>query len=83
MQRRASQHAPDDISRTACATGVSIHEGKGHPFILLQGALICETALHGTQVALLLPVRYGRLVHVDRFPDQEPIKRGIMERNGK
>lgn len=69
------------VTHTACATGVCIHEGKSHPFIFLQCALICETALHGTQVTLLLPVGYGRLVHVHRFPDQRTKKFGITEKN--
>lgn len=41
-----------------------VHEGQRHPFILLQSALIGEAALHGTHVALLLPIRDGRLIHV-------------------
>lgn len=56
------------IGHTACAAGVRIHEGEGHPFILLQGALVCEAALHGAHMALLLPVGDGRLIHVHRFP---------------
>lgn len=56
------------IHHTARAAGVRIHEGEGHPFILLQGALVCEAALHGAHMALLLPVCDGRLIHVHRFP---------------
>lgn len=56
------------IRHTARAAGVRIHEGEGHPFILLQGALVCEAALHGAHMALLLPVGDGRLIHVPRFP---------------
>lgn len=53
---------------TAGAAGVRIHEGKGHPFILLQSALVCETALHGAHMALLLPVGNGCLIHIHWFP---------------
>lgn len=56
------------IRHTTRAAGVRIHEGEGHPFILLQGALVCEAALHGPHMALLLPVCDGRLIHVHRFP---------------
>lgn len=56
--------------RTARAAGVRVHEGEGHPLVLLQGALVCEAALHGAHVALLLPVGDGRLVHVPRFPSR-------------
>lgn len=56
------------IRHTAGAAGVRVHEGEGHPFILLQGALVCEAALHGAHMALLLPVCDGRLIHVHRFP---------------
>lgn len=55
------------IRHTARAAGVRIHEGEGHPFILLKGALVCEAALHGAHMALLLPVCDGRLIHVHRF----------------
>lgn len=55
---------------TARAAGVRIHEGEGHPFVLLQGALVCEAALHGAHMALLLSVCDWRLIHVHRFPSQ-------------
>lgn len=55
-------------SPTSCAASVWIHEGKSHSFILLQGALVCETALHRAHMALLLAVGNWRLIHVPWFP---------------
>lgn len=48
-----------------------IHEGESHPLILLQGALVGKTALHGAHVALLLAISNGGLIHVHGFPVHE------------
>lgn len=55
--------APVPGCLTSGVAAVGVHEGVGHPLVLLQGALLRHAAVHRAQLpALLLPVRHGRLV---------------------
>lgn len=54
---------------TSRGAAVGVHEGVGHPLILLQSALLRHAAVDGAQLAtLLLPVGHGRLVYCHFFP---------------
>lgn len=77
------------VSRlTASAASMGVHKWQGHPLVLLQSALISETALHGAHhITLLLPVCNGGLIHVHRLPTEETERKGWgggrdMEREG-
>lgn len=68
---------------TASAARMGVHKWQGHPLVLLQSALISETALHGAHhITLLLPVRNGGLIHVHRLPTEETERRGRREKWG-
>lgn len=54
---------------TSRVTAVGIHEGVGHPLILLKSALLRHAAVYGAQLpTLLLPVGHGRLVYCHLLP---------------
>lgn len=54
---------------TSRVAAVGVHEGVGHPLVLLESALLRHAAVDGAQLAtLLLPVGHGRLVYCHFFP---------------
>lgn len=51
---------------------MGVHEGVGHPLILLQSALLRHAAVQRAQLPiLLLPVGHGRLVYGHLLPAAE------------
>lgn len=51
---------------------MGVHEGVGHPLILLQSALLRHAAVQRAQLpSLLLPVGHGRLVYGHLLPAVE------------
>lgn len=51
---------------------MGIHEGVGHPLILLESALLCHAAIQRAQLpTLLLPVGHGCLVYGHLLPTVE------------
>ena len=51
---------------------MGIHEGVGHPLILLESALLCHAAVQRAQLpTLLLPVGHGCLVYGHLLPTVE------------
>lgn len=82
---------PDCLTSGVAAVGV--HEGVGHPLILLQGALLRHAAVHRAQLpAFLLPVGHGGLVdghllsaverQAERWEDRKP-SRGQKQKEGQ
>lgn len=54
---------------TASVAPVGVHEGVGHPLVLLQSALLRHAAVQRAQLpTLLLPVGHGRLVDGHLLP---------------
>lgn len=66
-KRGAPPYVPRRLTSRVAAVGV--HEGVGHPLVLLESALLRHAAVDGAQLAtLLLPVGHGRLVYCHFFP---------------
>lgn len=73
------------LGLTSRGAAVGVHEGVGHPLVLLQRALLRHAAVDGAQLAtLLLPVGHGRLVYCHFFPTvgMQP-ECGERERTGR
>lgn len=57
---------------TSRVAAVGVHEGVGHPFVLLERALLCHVAVQRAQLlTLLLSVGHGRLVDDHLLPAAE------------
>lgn len=51
---------------------MAVHEGVGHPLVLMERALLCQTAVQRAQLlTLLLPVGHGCLIDDHLLPAVE------------
>lgn len=67
LSRVSIQYVPHCLTSRVAAVG--IHEGVGHPLILLKSALLCHAAVYRAQLpTLLLPVGHGCLVYCHFLP---------------